>query len=281
MQRPGAPGAAWRLLTTCLTLSPRRGFWARASWSCVEPGNYPLVSPLVIDFPLVLRGSTEQVVDVDDPWPTGSVVPGTQTRVFAAAPMGARALVSVGRADSAVMSGVTIRGFVFEGGTTSFRFRLRAFRATSWPTTSSSADHVRLPVDRVIWRADREPFQWHPNRCDLHRRVSRVTLGHRCDQRHRMVNNNLGGIVLIGSSIFIPELGDQLDAVVRGNDHSNNAGTQGFGLRMFILRRDRVCLAIRNPRAISGARSRQPDGRQPSWIDARCRLSLPKLGWRL
>ena len=56
----------------------------------VEPGNYPLVSPLVIDFPLVLRGSTEQVVDVDDPWPTGSVVPGTQTRVFAAAPMGAR-----------------------------------------------------------------------------------------------------------------------------------------------------------------------------------------------
>ena len=98
---------------------------------------------------------------------------------------------------------------------------------------------------------------------------------------NRMVNNNLGGIVLIGSSIFIPELGDQLDAVVRGNDRSNNAGTQGFGLRMFILRRDRVAQAIRNPRAISGARSRQPDGRQPSWIDARCRLSLPKLGWRL
>ena len=53
-----------------------------------------------------------------------------------------------------------------------------------------------------------------------------------------MVNNNLGGILLIGSSIFIPELGDQLDAVVRGNDLSNNAGTQGFGLRIFILRRD-------------------------------------------
>jgi hypothetical protein len=55
---------------------------------------------------------------------------------------------------------------------------------------------------------------------------------------NRAVGNNLGGILLNGASINIPELGDQLSAIVRGNDLSGNTGTQGFGLRVFILRRD-------------------------------------------
>jgi len=40
---------------------------------------------------------------------------------------------------------------------------------------------------------------------------------------------------LNGASINIPELGDELNAIVRDNDLSENIGNQGFGLRVFIL----------------------------------------------
>ena len=57
---------------------------------------------------------------------------------------------------------------------------------------------------------------------------------------NRAVHNTVGGLLLNGASINIDELGDQLNAVVRGNDLSDNTANpqQTFGLRMFILRRD-------------------------------------------
>jgi hypothetical protein len=57
---------------------------------------------------------------------------------------------------------------------------------------------------------------------------------------NRSVRNTLGGVLLIGASADIPELGDALDAIVRDNDLSDNSfnPNQGFGLRVFILRRD-------------------------------------------
>ena len=147
----------------------------------VEPGNYPLVSPLVIDFPLVMRGSTEQVVDVNDPWPTGSVVPGTQTRVFAAAPMSAQALVYVGRTDSSVISGVTIRGFVFEGGTpTTFQVQMtrvqgyivadNVFRAPTMLPPSNRPRHL-VSSPRTISVASR-PVRSSPAGIPSHPRPS-------------------------------------------------------------------------------------------------------------
>jgi hypothetical protein len=55
---------------------------------------------------------------------------------------------------------------------------------------------------------------------------------------NRSVANTIGGLLLNGASINIPEHGDQLDAIVRDNDLSNNTASQGFGFRAFILRRD-------------------------------------------
>ena len=56
---------------------------------------------------------------------------------------------------------------------------------------------------------------------------------------NRSVENNIGGVLLNGASIDIPELGDQLNATVRDNDLSGNTSSaQSFGLRVFILRRD-------------------------------------------
>ena len=48
---------------------------------------------------------------------------------------------------------------------------------------------------------------------------------------NRSVDNDLGGVLLSGASVFIPELGNQLDAVVRDNDLSRNE----FGMRLFVL----------------------------------------------
>jgi hypothetical protein len=205
----------------------------------VQPGDYPLVAPLLIDFPLVLHGSTIQVDDPDDPWPTGSVVPGTQTRVFAAAPIGTQPLVSVGRTDSTVMGGVTIRGFVFESTPTTVELQItrvqgyvvadNIFRAPTMFAFQSIASSGELTGNHFSGIPTGAIF----NGGYAESPSTVVATG------NRMVNNSLGGIVLNGASIFIPELGDHLDAVVRDNDLSNNTGAQGFGLRIFILRRDR------------------------------------------
>ena len=45
---------------------------------------------------------------------------------------------------------------------------------------------------------------------------------------NRAVHNNLGGVLLNGASIGIPELGDELDVVVRDNDLSDNTLTPNF-----------------------------------------------------
>src|SRR5262249_41395234 len=57
-------------------------------------------------------------------------------------------------------------------------------------------------------------------------------------QGNRAVHNTLGGVLLNGASINIPELGDEVTAVIQDNDLSENFGIQGFGFRAFILRRD-------------------------------------------
>ena len=46
------------------------------------------------------------------------------------------------------------------------------------------------------------------------------------------MRNSLGGVLLVGSSVWIPEEGDELDAVVRDNVLSSN---EQFGVRLFIV----------------------------------------------
>jgi hypothetical protein len=79
----------------------------------VEPGDYPLTTQLVIDRSLELRGSTVQINDADF-LPTGEVVSGTATRIFASNAT-LPGLLLVDRGDSTVLHDVNIRGFVIEG----------------------------------------------------------------------------------------------------------------------------------------------------------------------
>ena len=205
----------------------------------VAPGDYPLAGPLVIDRPLDLRGSTAQV-EGDDPWPTGAVAAGTETRIYASNPLGSYSLVVVGRGDGGVLTGVRLSGFVLEG--------------------TSTGPEVALTRVQDYWVLD-NVFR-APATFALHSVASsgRVTGNHFSGANtgavlaggypaspstvlftgNRAVRNTLGGVLLIGASPDIPELGDALNAIVRDNDLSDNTVTPNFafGLRVFILRRD-------------------------------------------
>jgi hypothetical protein len=203
----------------------------------VEPGDYPLAETLLIDRSIELRGSTEQV-DSDDLWPTGEVRTGTLTRVFSTNPALVNMIV-VGRSDLTVLRDVTITGFVFQASATTISVLLtrvqgfwvadNVFRAPAsfgMQSVASSghvtANHFSGVGTGAIFTGG---FAASPSNI--------VFTG------NRSVRNTLGGVLLNGASIRIPELGDRLDAVVRDNDLSENTGAvEGFGLRIFILRRD-------------------------------------------
>jgi len=203
----------------------------------VEPGDYPLANTLVIDRSLLeLRGSTVQINDADS-LPTGEVVSGTATRIFASnATLPQLLLVEGG--NSTVLHDVNIRGFVIEG----------------------TAAGISILLNRVqdYWIADnvfRAPANFGMQSVASSGRVSgnhfsgvgtgAIFNGGYADspsnvvfQGNRAVHNITGGVLLVGASINIPELGDKVNAIVRHNDLSENRGNQGFGFRAFILRRD-------------------------------------------
>jgi len=202
----------------------------------VEPGDYALAATLVIDRSLHLRGSTEQA-DGADAWPTGEVVPGTETRVFASDPALTR-LVLVDRGDGTVLEDLDIRGFAFEGTATGISLLLNrvqgywiadnVFRAPANFAMQSVASSGRVSGNHFSGVGTGAIFTG-----GYAESPSNVVF-----QGNRAVRNTIGGVLLNGASINIPELGDEITAVVRDNDLSENVGTQGFGFRAFILRRD-------------------------------------------
>jgi hypothetical protein len=202
----------------------------------VAPGDYLLTDTLVIDRSIDLRGSTDQIYDADG-WPTGAVVPGTATRVFS--PNGALTkLIAVDHGDGAVLRTVSIRGFLFDGtpsGTTMLLNRVQGY----WIADNVFSGPAIYGLQSVAssGHASGNYFSGVGTGAifagGYPESPSEVLF-----DGNRAVNNSTGGVVLSGASINIPELGDELNAIVRDNDLSNNVGNQGFGLRALIVRRD-------------------------------------------
>lgn len=208
----------------------------------VAPGDYAIGSTLVIEQShLDLRGSSLLVKEEGSGWPTGNVQPGTETRIIGTALLGTQPLVAVGRRPSGgVVNEVGISGFVFAGASAAtiemtltrvqnFSIHDNVFRGLGMfgvESTASSGSLVENYFSGVGTGAILAGG--YPSS------PSKVTV-----KGNRSVQNNLGGVLLNGASIGIPELGDELDAVVRDNDLSQNGlGTNSFGLRLFVIRRD-------------------------------------------
>jgi hypothetical protein len=147
-------------------------------------------------------------------------------------------LVVVDGGEATVLRDVDIRGFVFEattGGVSLVLNRVQnyaiadnVFRAPASFALKSVASSGRVSGNHFSGVGTGAIFNGgYPDS------PSNVLF-----EGNRAVRNTLGGVLLNGASIDIPELGDEVDAIVRDNDLSENVGTQGFGLRAFILRRD-------------------------------------------
>jgi hypothetical protein len=202
----------------------------------VAPGDYALAETLVIDRSVDLRGSTEPVQDLDG-WPTGEVVSGTATRLFASSPAMARLLL-VERADATVVDDVRIRGFVLEATSAGISILLNraqdywidnnVFRTPAQFGLQSVASTGQVTGNHFSGVGTGAIFTGgYPE-----------SPSHVVFQGNRAVRNSIGGVLLNGASINIPELGDEVHGIVRDNDLSENIGGQGFGFRAFILRRD-------------------------------------------
>jgi hypothetical protein len=187
------------------------------------PGLYSVDHSLVIDHSMELRGSSGLVKGADG-WPTGEVVGGSETRIVGTALLGTDPLVAVGRPDGLAVSGVTIRGFVFEATTTSvevfltrvqdYSIQNNVFRAPAMFGMHSVASSGVVEGNYFSGVGTGAIFSGgYPAS------PSNVVF-----QRNRAVKNALGGVLLNGASIGIPELGDQIHAIVQGNDLSSAPG---------------------------------------------------------
>jgi len=203
------------------------------------PGVYRVDHSLTIDHSMELRGSSGLVTGADG-WPTGEVTRGSETRIVGTTLLGTDPLVAVGRADGLAFSGVTISGFIFEATTTSVELFLtrvqdysiysNIFRAPAMFGMHSVASSGVVEGNYFSGVGTGAIFSGgYPAS------PSNVVF-----QRNRAVKNALGGVLLNGASIGIPELGDEIHAIVQGNDLSSNVETPNFsfGVRVFILRRD-------------------------------------------
>jgi hypothetical protein len=204
----------------------------------VEPGQYPVSSTLQIQSPIDLRGSN--VMEVDDAgWPTGSIAPGTETRIVGTAALGTGALVSVGPSASGVIEGVKIRNFTFDSGvargddvnfnrTQDYSVSNNAFRGLAANGIFSVASSGKIIGNyisvNVTGAAVAAGYPASPSTVKF--------VGNR-------LVGNIAGLVLIGSTSRVPETGDQLDVLVRNNDLSENNRVAGFsfGLRIFTINR--------------------------------------------
>ncbi len=200
----------------------------------VAPGEYLVDSTLVIDRSLVLRGATVLVKD-DQDFPTSDIEQGTTTRIEASASLGLEPLISVGRSDGKVVRGVTVRGFVLKhadfGGTELTIRRVQDFdvRGNKFRAPGRFGVETIASSGRIVGN--------HFNGIQT---GAILAAGYRASpsnvlfKGNRSVDNGLGGVLLVGSSVWIPELGNQLDAVVRNNDLSRNE----FGMRLFVIFRE-------------------------------------------
>jgi hypothetical protein len=171
--------------------------------------------------------------------PTGSIKPGTESRIVGTTALGTNGLVLVAPAGAGVVQDVVITNFTFDSGPSrgddlSFNRAqgysvsanmLRGLSANGIFSVASSGriagNYISVDGTAAAFAAG---YPVSPSSIDF--------VGNR-------LFGNGAGLVLIGSTSRVAETGDELDAVVRDNDLSDNNRIAGFsfGLRIFTINR--------------------------------------------
>jgi hypothetical protein len=204
----------------------------------IEPGQYAVSSTLRIESPIELRGSNVMEVDYAGR-PTGSIVPGTETRIVGTAALGTNPLVAVAPAAGSVLHGVVIRNLSLDSGPArgddlsfnrvqGYSVYENAFRGLTTNGIFSVASSGKIVGNYIsvdgTGAAIAAGYPASPSSVEF--------VGNR-------VVGNFAGLVLIGSTSRVPETGDELDILVRNNDLSENNRVAGFsfGLRIYTINR--------------------------------------------
>jgi len=240
---PGGNGTAARpynAIADAVTLARSEGGHPTIK---VDPGFYEIESTITIDFPVELAGSNVLEMDSNG-WPTGVVRSGTESQIVGSTALGASTLVSVGRTDGVVINGVSVHGFTLVSGPGGGHdielqqvqnFSVSGNVVTGLSTTATNFGIYPGASSGVIsgnyisgvgcGSCIRSGYPGSP--------ANIIFAG------NRSVHNRNAGVLLGGMTYALPEHGDQLDALVSGNDISENTGTTAdVGLRIFIGRQD-------------------------------------------
>ncbi len=204
----------------------------------VHPGRYEVNSTIRVQYSIDLRGSNVIVKDSND-WPTGTVSPGSETRIVGTSALGFDALIAVSRSDGSVVPDVQIRNFTLEsraGANTVDLMRAQRFNVRDNIMIGAGTRGVFTAASSGVIVG---------NYFSVGGTGTIITAGYPASPAdvefvgNRSVHNGIGGVLLNGASYAVPEIADQLHAVVRANDLSENTSPlpNAFGIRIFVILR--------------------------------------------
>jgi hypothetical protein len=212
----------------------------------VEPGIYRLTATVRIERALELQGSTILTFDGGG-LPTGGAMPGTETRIVGVAPMTTGGLLAGGNQDT-LTHGIHIGGFIFVG-----RPAPGGANPPSMAVTLNRVQDFSL-TSNIVSGGSTFGFETNASSGRLvGNYISGVGAGAALGggsadspavitvRGNRSIRNTIGGLLLDGASVEGPGTDEVLDAMVQGNDLSENdspANVTSFGLRIFSARRD-------------------------------------------
>jgi hypothetical protein len=216
--------------------------------------------PLVLDFPVVVRGGVELVRDADG-FATGALVPGTETLLLSVPPLsGTERLVSI-RADDVTLEGLVLSAndAGLAGNAVVYAYGVKDFLIRDNVITGQSLLGIEVANASGVIRGNfitdvgcGTCIAGGP--ADAPARV--------LFESNRSVGNTFGGVLLLGQ-IAVPANPDDaysapnggtLEATVRGNDLSDNTAIAGFsfGLRIFLSRDEQFTLDDPPTEPVSG-----------------------------
>lgn len=232
----GTGGAPFQKLSDAITRANAIG----GALIIVAPGRYDVSATMQIESPTTIRGSNVMAFDAGG-LPTGVVEPGTETRIAATSALGSNTMFIVGRSDATALNSVSISNVTIQGaslaGLSLLILRTQGFAVRDNVMIGPALFAITTAASSGVIRGNY---------------ITGVSCGACIGagnasspavvevKGNRMLANRNGGVLLAGSGTDVPELADELDATVEGNDLSDNQAPNGiaFGLRIFVIRRD-------------------------------------------